>query len=222
VAPLNHAPGTFCWAGLATSDVAAACAFYHGLFGWKASADGIFRHDGQEVAFLYRQTPPRWTPVVAVEDADATAARAGELGGAAVARETVVLPGSGRAAAIRDPTGATVAVWQAAGRAGAARLDRAGALCWNELMTADLGRAKAFFSVLVGWEYERENAHERVVGANASMRERAGAPARWIPYFGVERAGETVRRAEELGGRILAPALIADPLGAAFAVVEQK
>jgi predicted enzyme related to lactoylglutathione lyase len=221
VAALNHAPGTFCWAGLAASDVTAAAAFYCGLFGWTVSDDGIFRHDGQEVAILYRQTPTRWTSFLVVEDAEATAARADELGGAAVAR-AVDMPASGRVAAIRDPTGAQLALWQPAGRTGAARLDCAGALCWNELVTADLGRAKAFFSLLVGWEYERENAHTRVIGANASMRERAGAPPRWIPYFGVRRAGETVRRAEELGGRILAPALIADPLGAAFAVVERK
>jgi uncharacterized protein len=30
----THAPGTFCWADLGTSDAAAAKRFYAGLFGW--------------------------------------------------------------------------------------------------------------------------------------------------------------------------------------------
>ena len=50
----------------------------------------ILRHADQDVAILYRQTaqaraagaPPHWTSYISVEDADAAAARAGELGGA--------------------------------------------------------------------------------------------------------------------------------------------
>jgi predicted enzyme related to lactoylglutathione lyase len=32
----RYDPGTFCWVGLATADVAAAKAFYRSLFGWEA------------------------------------------------------------------------------------------------------------------------------------------------------------------------------------------
>src|SRR5215470_17530474 len=32
----RYTPGTFCWAGLATSDPAAAVAFYTHVFGWEA------------------------------------------------------------------------------------------------------------------------------------------------------------------------------------------
>jgi len=55
------------------------------------------RRSGEEVAILYMQqpearaagAPPHWTSYISVEDADATAARAGELGGAAVFREPI-------------------------------------------------------------------------------------------------------------------------------------
>ena len=51
----------------------------------------------------------------------------------------------------------------------------------------------------------------------------------WLPYFGVEKANDAARRAEEAGGRSLAQtrefpfgrtAVMADPLGAPFAVYE--
>ena len=87
----RYQPGTFCWAGLATSDPAAAMAFYTSLFDWEAEplpageagAYTIMRRAGHDVAICYRQTaqaraagaPPHWTSYISVEDADATAAR---------------------------------------------------------------------------------------------------------------------------------------------------
>src|SRR5262249_18920627 len=119
----RYGPGTFCWAGLATSDPAAATAFYASVFGWEAEALSageagaytVLRHAGQDVAILYRQTararaagaPPHWTSYISVEDAGAAAARAGQLGGAAVFREPFDVPGA-PVAAISDPAGAAV------------------------------------------------------------------------------------------------------------------
>src|SRR5215212_161647 len=124
----RYEPGTFCWVGLATSDPDAAKAFYTSLFGWQAEdlpagAAGTFtilRQGGKDVAILYRQmpearaagAPPHWTSYISVEDADATARRAGELGGAAVFREPFDVTDAGRVAAISDPTGAIVSLWQ--------------------------------------------------------------------------------------------------------------
>src|SRR5215831_20195386 len=87
----RYEPGTFCWAGLATSDPAAATAFYARLFDWEAEtlpagepgAYTIMRRVGHDVTICYRQTaqaraaaaPPHWTSYISVEDADATAAR---------------------------------------------------------------------------------------------------------------------------------------------------
>src|SRR5215208_2609441 len=166
----RYAPGTFCWVGLATSDPVVASSFYGSLFGWEgedlsAGAAGSFtmlRLGGKDVAILYRQmpearaagAPPHWTSFISVEDADATAARANELGGAAVFREPFDVLDAGRVAAIRDPTGAIVSLWQPRSRIGAALVNDVGALCWNELATTDVERAKTFFSDLLGWAYE--------------------------------------------------------------------
>lgn len=249
----RYDPGTFCWVGLATADVAAAKAFYESLFGWEAEdlpagAAGVFtmlRHGGEDVAILYRQqpearaagAPPHWTSYISVEDADATAPRAEELGGAAVFRAPFAVLDAGRVAAIRDPTAAIVSLWQPRSRIGATLVNDTGALCWNELLTTDVELAKSFFGELLGWEYETdESGYVSVRNAgrlNAGMREHASHERRvtpaWLPYFTVESVDATARRVAELGGRRLAPttegrlgrwAVIADPQGAAFAVFE--
>jgi predicted enzyme related to lactoylglutathione lyase len=58
--------------------------------------------------------PVQWVPYLPVSDLDQAARRAVELG-AAVVRDRVDLP-SGSVLVITDPGGATVALWQEAGR----------------------------------------------------------------------------------------------------------
>jgi predicted enzyme related to lactoylglutathione lyase len=249
----RYEPGTFCWVGLATSDPGSAKAFYTGLFGWhpedvEAGAAGTFtmlRHRSGEVAILYMQQPearaagalPHWTSYISVEDADSTAARADELGGAAVFRESFDVLDAGRVAAIRDPTGAIVSLWEPRARIGATLVNDVGALCWNELATTDVKAAKSFFGALLGWEYETgESGYVSIKNAgrlNGGIREQTererDSPPNWLPYFTVEGTDEAVQRAEHLGGRRLLPttalpggrfAVVADPQGAAFAMFE--
>jgi predicted enzyme related to lactoylglutathione lyase len=117
----RYEPGTFCLVGLASSDPAAATSLYVSLFGWEpevlsagmAGAFTMLRSRGKEVAILYRQTPearaagapPHWTSFISVENADSIAARARDLGGDAVFRESFDVLDAGRIAAIRDPKG---------------------------------------------------------------------------------------------------------------------
>jgi predicted enzyme related to lactoylglutathione lyase len=249
----RYEPGTFCWVGLATSDPAAASAFYTRLFGWQAEdlpagPAGTFtmlRHGGMDVAVLYRQTPearaaaaaPHWTSFISVDDAEATAARAGTLGGAAAFREPFDVLDAGRVAAIRDPTGAMVSLWQPRSHIGATLVNDIGALCWNELATTNVERAKAFFAELFGWEYERDergyttirNAGRRNGGMRDQTEAERGIPPSWLPYFTVEDADRAGRQAEQLGANRLVPtmdvrarrvAVIADPQRAAFGIYE--
>jgi predicted enzyme related to lactoylglutathione lyase len=249
----GYAPGTFCWAGLATSDPAAATAFYTGLFRWEreelsagdAGTYTILRHAGKDVAILYRQTaqaraagaPPHWTSYISVHDAGATATRAGELGGAATFREPFDVLDAGRVAAISDPTGAMVSLWQPRSRVGATLVNDVGALCWNELATTDVEQAESFFGELLGWRYETDDSGYVTISTsdsiNGGIREQTererGTPPSWLPHFKVESADGALGQAAQLGGRELTPttetprgrfAVIADPQGAAFAVFE--
>jgi predicted enzyme related to lactoylglutathione lyase len=120
---------------------------------------------------------------------------------------------AGRVAAIRDPTGAIVSLWQPRSRIGATVVNDTGALCWNELATTDVERARSFFGELLGWEYETDDSgYVSVKNAgtlNGGMREQTEherhAPPAWLPYFTVESADEASRRGARLGGRGLLP-----------------
>jgi predicted enzyme related to lactoylglutathione lyase len=97
----KHAPGDFCWVELATTDQAAAQAFYAQIFGWSAKNlpigpndfYTIFELQGRAAAAgstlrrdqLSRGVPSHWNLYVAVQSADATATRAKELGGTVLA-----------------------------------------------------------------------------------------------------------------------------------------
>ena len=116
----EYAPGTPSWVELSAPDTDAAAAFYGGLFGWTfedvmpgGSPVPYFtaRLPGGDVAAISGQMPdaPRqpaaWNTYVWVDDADATAAKARELGG-----EVITGPLDApwtRMAVIRDPQGAT-------------------------------------------------------------------------------------------------------------------
>jgi predicted enzyme related to lactoylglutathione lyase len=251
----RYEPGSFCWVGLATSDPAGAKAFYASLLGWQAedppagSAGDytLLRRNGLEVAILYQQTAearraratPHWTTFVSVADAEATAAQAAELGGAAVFRAPFDVLDEGRVAAIRDPLGAILSVWQPRTRAGAAVMNEEGALCWSELVTTDLERAQAFYHGLFGWEFgSADGGHEQIESAgqvNGSMRLPADhegtAPPAWLPYFMVENVNRSAAAAEQaLGNRLESIgesgigrlATLADPQGARFGILEPR
>ena len=88
----SHAPGTFSWTDLGTSDADGAKAFYGELFGWDfedmpvpdAPPYSLARIDGKAVCAVYERTteqgPPAWLSYVTVESADDSAARAADLG----------------------------------------------------------------------------------------------------------------------------------------------
>ena len=108
--------GVFVWDELGTQDVEAAEQFYNAVFGWTTEDMGeeyggykIFQNGETGIAGLMKMPEPSmpsfWKPYVAVEDADATAAKAGELGGSTVMGPMDV-PNVGRIAVLQDTVGA--------------------------------------------------------------------------------------------------------------------
>jgi predicted enzyme related to lactoylglutathione lyase len=136
----KHAPGSFCWIELATTDQTAAKAFYTGLFDWTVAefpmGPGqiytIFKKPAGDAASAYAmrpeeraQIPPHWNLYVAVENADEAAKKVTELGGKVIEGPFDVST-FGRMAVIQDPTGAYLCVWQAKQSAGISGTWRAG------------------------------------------------------------------------------------------------
>lgn len=112
-AELVNEHGALTWNELTTADVDAAARFYEAVLGWKANyieeMDYTgFQVDGDDVAGAMKPQvegiPPHWAVYLAVDDCDATLARAGELGGEVFLEPMDVPPG--RFGGIRDPQGA--------------------------------------------------------------------------------------------------------------------
>jgi predicted enzyme related to lactoylglutathione lyase len=222
----SYDAGVFSWTDLATTDVDAAKRLYSGLFGWDyedtplpgGGSYSTARVDGRAVAGLsavqQEGQPPAWSSYVTVEDADATAAKAAELGGTLIAEPFDVLE-AGRMAVIADPTGAIFCVWQAGDSIGAELVNGHGLLSLTQLNTTDTERASEFYSQLFGWRIEPTEGTEPqywgiYVGdaLNAGMMQLTPdqqAPPHWLVYFGCDDVDVASENIGAGGGTILLP-----------------
>ena len=116
-------PRRFFWSELQTSDPTKALSFYEKVLGFThqtmdmgpAGAYHILSRGGVGrggVTGHLQGAAPHWLPYVAVDDADATIARARRLG-AKILVGPEDIPGVGRYGVLEDPTGAVLAVMKA-------------------------------------------------------------------------------------------------------------
>ncbi len=121
-AELVNEPGSLCWNELATRDPVAAAAFYDAVFGWQAHTSTFDTPDGERTYTEWHpdsdggpiggmividetwpaEMPSHWMTYFAVEDPDATAALAKELGGTVEVEPFDIPPG--RMAVLADPS----------------------------------------------------------------------------------------------------------------------
>lgn len=223
----THAPGTFCWPELATTDQKGAAAFYAALLGWAiddqpigaAETYTMFRLRGLEVAAAYTMraeerahgAPPHWNAYVTVTNAEEAVKRSQELGGTVLAPPFDVMD-AGRIAVLRDPTGAVFQVWQPGRHVGAKILREPGALGWTELLTRDTSAAETFYTKLFGWNTKKSPEYtEFSVGATPDAGMMAipeswgDVPPHWTPYFQVTDCDGTAAKAAQLGGKMMVP-----------------
>jgi predicted enzyme related to lactoylglutathione lyase len=123
-AQLVNEPGTLCWNELTSRDVEGVKTFYGSVFGWEAQAvEGmddyvIFMLGTNAVAGALvmneqwpADAPQHWVVYFAVDDCDARAAQAQELG-ATVTVPPSDLPGVGRIAVLNGPQGEQFSIIQ--------------------------------------------------------------------------------------------------------------
>ena len=239
----GYAPGTPCWAAVASPDAAATHAFYGALFGWSLSGDR-FALDGRAVAGVREQGngPAAWLISVSTDDAAATTQAVRSAGGR-VRSAPVQIAGDGTAALFTDPAGATFATWQRAGFFGAQVSFEPGAICWYELSAPDLSVVDDFYSEVFGWRVlEAESApgdpyfefhhHGDTVAGLVPIDHRFPSremPAHWTVCFMVDDCVAACDRIVGLGGQVARKpmpvaagwyARVADQHGAHFAVIE--
>jgi predicted enzyme related to lactoylglutathione lyase len=251
--------GTFSWVENATTDQERAKDFYATLFGWDYDdspvGDGVYYsmaklRDHYVAAVAPQQqderamgVPPHWNSYITVDDVDAVSARIEQLGGTLHAPPFDVMD-VGRMAALSDPTGAVVYLWQAKRHIGAGLVNAPGAFCWTELGTRNPGVAEQFWTGLLGWQFERIDAAPieiwTILNAgqpNGSLRRMGDetppdVPPHWLVYFAVDSIEDATETINGSGGRTIVPkmqagagnsfAVFGDATGATFGLFEGR
>ena len=213
-------------------------------------AYGLFQLDGRDVAGgvrlrpdeLSQGIPAHWKLYIAVDDTDAAAEKAAGLGGSVI-KPAFDLPNVGRMAVIRDPTGAAFSIFQAKRHAGSGITREPGSMCRADLITRDRERATEFYSGLFGWHmsaaendtsgYLQIKHGKKFLGGMPHPRHQgSNSPPHWLTYFQVADVDESAEKVRASGGRIWGPpmtvegagrmAIVADPQGAAFALIKES
>jgi hypothetical protein len=218
--------------------------FHDGQFGSTLYADATL--ENRLVAGLVQrplqqneQRQPLWLGFFSTRDVDATAKAAVQQGGK-VLFEPHDIPDLGREAVLEDPQGAVFAVLASGSGDPPDYLAGAGEWIWSSLITPGPDSAAAFYQTLLGYdvfEAEPDAAHLIVSSDNYARASVNGMPGKadhghphWLNFVRVADAEAAAAKAVSLGGKVLVKvhpdrdgnmiAVLADPLGAPFGVLE--
>ncbi|HEY7059855.1 MAG TPA: VOC family protein [Chloroflexota bacterium] len=227
---MPSATGRFVWYELMTTDLAAARAFYSKVVGWEpkdAQMPGheywMFHVGETPVAGLMTLpenarkvgTPPTWMGYVAVDDVDATAAKATALGGQVYVQPQDI-PNVGRFAVVGDPHYAGISIFKSAhpDQDQPPQPEAPGRVGWNELHAGDLAADLPFYTGLFGWEkkdamdmgemgtYQIFGSGDTVLGGMMTKAPNEPMP-HWNYYFNVGNIDEAADRVKSAGGQVL-------------------
>jgi hypothetical protein len=193
-----------------------------------------------------RRLQPTWLGFMSVRDVDAAGKAALDHGGRILFAPHNVA-GRGREAVLADPQGAVFAVLDSSSGDPAEELASTGAWIWSSLSTADPDTDAAFYQAVFDYEVfdlqaddpPAEGLAEHLLlasdnyaraSANSLPTNRLNEHPYWLNYIRVEDTEKTAARVVALGGRVLVEprldrhggkiAVVADPMGAAFGLIE--
>ena len=184
---------------------------------------------------------PVWLGFMAVRDVDAAKTTA-LRNGAKLLQEQRNLPGQAHEAVFADPQGAVFAVLASPLGDAPDMLAEPGAWIWSSLFTHDPDRSAAFYQTVFDYEVfslssATPDQHLLLASddyarasVNALPSKNPNAHAHWINYIRVNDATQMAAKVMALGGRVLLQpradrqggkiAIVADPQGAAFGLLE--
>ncbi len=204
--------------------------------------------DGQLVAGLMHKAvtagerrQSSWLTFMAVRDVDATKKLA-VANGAKVLLEPHTIPNRGREAVFSDPQGAVFAVLASSTGDPPDEMADPGEWIWSSLSTTDPDANAGFYQALFDYEVfdlpaDQGTRHLMLssdnyarTSANSLPANRPNARPHWLNYIHVEDVAASSAKVVSLGGRVLVEprldrhggkvAIVADPLGAPFGLLE--
>lgn len=228
--PDQHQVGGICWVDLGVPDVDTAAAFYSALLGWQVDPPDptgyrlAYLPDRHLVAALGPADDagaPYWTVYARVRDAATTVQAAVAAGGRLIAAAQAA-GDAGVAAAVRDPAGAPLSLWQPTAHPGTWALGTAGSVADIRLRTDRPQDHLPFLHAALGWEQHDDafTVDGRTVATwsppTASPPRQAPSP--WFVRFHVADIDAAIQHAVALGAQALQsePGTLLDPAGALF------
>jgi len=122
-----------------------------------------------------------------------------------------------------------------------------GTICWRELHTRDLAKAKEFYRKLIGWELEQSklapieypeiHVDGKAIGGMMEINSTFGEgweniPPHWKTYIAVDDCDAAFEAVKANGGKVFCPpfdapnvgrmAMVSDPSGAFFSMIQFK
>ena len=110
---------------------------------------------------------------------------------------------------------------------------RPGQFCWLDLAATDAASATRFYARLFGWtsreqpanggHFTRLQSSGQDVGSLYQLRRGLAGPgalSHWTPYVRVLDAGDTARRASEMGGAVIVPPFDVDGIARIAVIVD--
>ena len=216
--------GAFIWYDLATTDPAAASAFYAEVVGWAPEPVSdkpytVFKTGSAFMAGLMQLpphlqsagVPPHWSGYIHVDDVDAMLAKA-EAAGASLRYGPEEMPGVGRFAVIADPGGAVFYLFTPSTLGTDPPPMTPGSIGWRELYAPDHDAAFGFYAGLFGWERSRAIdmgpmgtyqlfAYDGL-DRGGMMQVPPGMRSQWLFYFVVDAIEAAAERVKSAGGTI--------------------
>ncbi|WP_245528405.1 VOC family protein [Gluconobacter morbifer] len=187
---------------------------------------------------------PFWLPVISTPDAAALARSARSWGGQILLKPKS-LSGRGEETIVSDPQGAIFAALhsESGDPVDSDAQTVQGQWIWNALLTSSPSPAAGFYQKLFGYQVqtaqEQPEALRYILSSQSWARATVNplparlpptARARWMSFVQVDSVGATAEKAAQLGGKVLVEphldhqnsmiAIIADPSGAAFGIME--
>lgn len=249
--------GAISWSELMTADPEAAVRFYGAVLGWKDDVmpmpQGNYhvqmlddRPVGGIMALPEPDVPTVWVYYMTVDDVDAVASRAVELGGK-IEVPAMDIPSVGRFCGLLDPQGAFFHIIKYEEMEGEDMPEvdftksfvTPGAFSWFQLQTKDAEAATAFYRSLLGWEVVEEQMpmgpYRTIkvggVGIGGIMKVwEEGMPPHWGSYVTVDDIEAVTAAASSAGGTVLVPpseipsvgrfSTVQDPTGGVLNFVE--